>query len=462
MTNSPWQDDACSLMEAFRNKERSPKEELEATLAAIESSSLNAFAYLEPERALERAEKADVSQPFGGLPVAVKELDAVKDWPATHASIPMKDEIGKYDSTVVERLRACGANLFGQTTASEFGGVNCTHTKLHGSTLNPWNQERTPGGSSGGAAAAVSGGICTLSTAGDGGGSIRIPAGFCGLFGLKATFGRIPMGPYLEPEPLTVVYGCVSRSVRDTARWLDVCNGTDIHDPFSLPRIEGWEKNLDSYDLAGKRVAIAPTLGCATVLPAIQDMIVSNGELLAKDCGMTVVDIPVNFPEGSMEWAIANSAGLLNVLGDRYPECEQDLTLEIGFALKVALGMYDLKMAAKVDAFRSRVFEAFAEVFSQVDFVIASTNPDVAFNAAGPLPASVGEVNCGMGNNGALTIPCNISGNPAVNIPVGNLDGLPVGMQVISRRHEEALLLDLARVVERERPWPIIAPGAPL
>ncbi len=461
MTDTPWMNDACSLVDAFRKRERSPKEELQATLNAIDKSTLNAFCYLEAEKALERADKIDTSLPFGGLPIAVKELDPVKGWPASKASVPLKDEIGKYDSTVVERLRENGANLFGQTNASEFGGVNCTHTKLHGSTLNPWNKERTPGGSSGGAASAVSGGLCTLSTAGDGGGSIRIPSGFCGLVGLKTTFGRIPMGPYLEPEPFTVTMGCVSRSVRDTARWLDVCNGQDIHDPFSLPKVVGWEQRLGSYGLAGKKVAIAPTLGCATVLPAIQEMIHEHGQLLAKDCSLEIVDIPVNFPEGSMEWAIGNSVGLVNTLGDKYPDCEQDLTLEIGFALRVALQMYDLKMAARVESFRTSVFEAFAQVFEQVDFVIASTNPDVAFSASGPLPSVVGDISCGMGNNGALTIPCNISGNPGINIPVGNLDGLPVGMQVISRRHEEALLLDLALSVERERPWPLVAPGAP-
>ncbi len=462
MTDSPWMGDACSLVDAYRSKDISPREALRATLDAIDASTLNAFCYLEAEAALDRADSADVSLPFGGVPIAVKELDPVDGWPGSHASIPLADRLYDHDSTMVTRLREAGANLFGQTTASEFGGINCTHTKLHGTTRNPWNQERTPGGSSGGSAAAVAGGLCTLATGGDGGGSIRIPAGFTGLFGLKTTFGRISLGPRVQPEPLTVTLGCVSRSVRDSARWLDVCSGVDPRDPFSLPKVDGWERNLDSYDLSGKRVAIAPTLGCATVLPAVCDLVTEQGTLLAKDAGLDVVDVDVKLPEGSMEWAVANSAGLLNVLGDLYPECEGDLTLEIGFALKVALQMYDLKMAARVDAYRMSVYEAFAEIFDQVDFIVASTNPDVAFNASGPLPTVVGEVTCGMGNNGALTIPCNISGNPGVSIPVGTVDGLPVGMQVIGRRHEEALLLDLARIVERQRPWPLTAPGAPL
>ncbi len=127
--------------------------------------------------------------------------------------------------------------LVGQTTASEFGGINLTYTRLHGATSNPYDLERSPGGSSGGSAASVAGGVFPICTGGDGGGSIRIPAGFTGLFGLKATFGRIPKGPHTEIEPLTAVIGCLSRSVRDTARWFDVCNGYDEYDPFSLPRV---------------------------------------------------------------------------------------------------------------------------------------------------------------------------------------------------------------------------------
>ena len=134
--------------------------------------------------------------------------------------------------------------LAAQTTAPEFGGINCTSTELHGTTRNPWNLERTPGGSSGGTAAAVAGGLLPIATGSDGGGSIRGPAGFSGLFGLKATYGRIPKGPDGTIEPMTTVLGCLTRSVRDTARYFDACNGFDRRDPLSLPRVEGWEAGL--------------------------------------------------------------------------------------------------------------------------------------------------------------------------------------------------------------------------
>ncbi|MET0458312.1 MAG: amidase, partial [Ilumatobacteraceae bacterium] len=220
MGDTPWTGDACSLVDAFRRGERSPVEELDAVFAAVDASPLNAFSHVDREHAALAAGVADVSLPFGGVPIGVKELDEVAGWPYTHASVPFKDQIATATSTMVQRIRDHGgAVLAGQTTASEFGGVNVTRTVLHGTTSNPWQLDRTPGGSSGGSAAAVAGGILTLATGGDGGGSIRIPAGFCGLVGLKATFGRVPKSPNAQYGNLTTVAGCLARSVRDVARW---------------------------------------------------------------------------------------------------------------------------------------------------------------------------------------------------------------------------------------------------
>src|SRR6476661_4599557 len=255
----PWLGDACSLVDEFRAGRRSPVEELDATFAAIDASKLNAWSYLDPDGARAAAAQADVDMPFGGVPMGVKQLTSVAGWPATEASLPLKDHVAEHDATMVGRLRAAGAVLPGATTASEFGGVNLTSTKLHGSTRNPWNLETTPGGSSGGAAAAVAGGECSIATGGDGGGSIRIPAGFTGLVGLKNTYGRIPKGPHMVVGSLTAVSGCLARSVRDAARYLDVCNGFDPRDPYSLPRVDGYERGLGQQELKGKRVVIAPT-----------------------------------------------------------------------------------------------------------------------------------------------------------------------------------------------------------
>ncbi|MEZ5179530.1 MAG: amidase [Acidimicrobiales bacterium] len=210
MADAPWSGDACSLVDAFRAGERSPREELEATLAAIEASDLNAFSHVDPERALAAADRADVSQPFGGVPVGIKELDSVEGWPDTSASLVFEDRIATDTSTAVARLRDDGgAVLVGLTCASEFGGLNVSVTKLTGVTHNPWRHGKTVGGSSGGSAAAVSGGLVTLCSAADGGGSIRIPAGYTGLVGMKGTYGRIP-GARPPSRPSTEVFGCLA------------------------------------------------------------------------------------------------------------------------------------------------------------------------------------------------------------------------------------------------------------
>ncbi len=461
--------DACALVDAFRAGTISPTEALAASLSAIADSTLNAVCFVDEEQARAAAASADVSLPFGGVPVAFKELDPVLGWPQTEASLVLRDRIAAYDGTMTTRLREAGAVPVGQTTASEFGGINCTYTRLHGATANPYDRTRTPGGSSGGSAAAVAGGLVPIATGGDGGGSIRIPAGFTGLLGLKSTFGRIPKGPHTEIEPLTAVLGCLARSVRDAARWFDVCNGASEYDPFSLPRVEGWEAGLGRHDLRGMRAVVAPDLGSAVISRAVREAVEGAAAALIADAGLARVDVAVSLPRGGLEWALAGTASLLVGLGDRYPACEADLTPEIMLAANVATRHYDIEAAKGIEDFRRRSIRALAAVFDQADFVLCATNPDVAFAAQGPLPTTVDGVDlvaelgfeAAVGNNGALTIPANTTGNPAVAIPVGLVDGLPVSLQVIGRHHAEPLLLELARVVERERPWPLVVPGAP-
>jgi Asp-tRNA(Asn)/Glu-tRNA(Gln) amidotransferase A subunit family amidase len=473
LNDQPWLLDACSLVDAFRQGEISPTEVLEATLGAIERSGLNAFSFVDTEPARTTARDADVSLPFGGVPIAVKELEPVEGWPFSEASLVFADRVADHTAIMVRRMRRAGAVLAGQTTASEFGGINVTHTRLHGTTRNPWNPERTPGGSSGGSAAAVAGGLVPIATGGDGGGSIRIPAGHTGLFGLKSTYGRIPKGPRIHQVPHTVTVGCLSRSVRDTARWFDVCNGYDPHDVMSLPRVEGWEDGLGTHRdaLRGKRAVVSVDLGIAVVHPDVARLVVEHAEALIVDAGLTRVDVIVAFPITLFEWAMSNIVTLRDDLGDRYPACEQDLTIEVMFGLNIADHHYDLKMAAAAEKFRVDLNESMAVILDQADFVLAAVCPDVAFAAEGPIPMTVGDTDLlerfggdvlrAGANQGALTIPANLAGNPAVAIPIGTVDGMPVGLQVIGHHHHEQLLLDLAVIAERERPWPLVAPGAP-
>lgn len=464
MTDTPWQGDACSLVEAFRRGERHPSEELASTLAAIERSSLNAFSFLDAASASASAAAADVSLPFGGVPVGVKELDQVQGWPDTEASLPLKDRIATHTSTKLRRLRdGGGAVLVGLTTASEFGGVNVSRTVLNGTTRNPWQLDRTPGGSSGGSAAAVAGGIVTLATGGDGGGSIRIPAGFCGLPGLKSTYGRFPKGPTAPIGNLTAVAGIMARSVRDIARHLDVCSGHDAHDPFSLPREAGWEAGLGSQvgDLRGLRAAVLVDFGGAYVTPASAQVVIDAAEALIGDLGLRRVDVDVTIPNMGAAWSLTGLVDTYAELGDAWPACADDLTREMRHGLRWADGRYDVRALIKAETRRRALNDAMAAMFGEVDLVLTASNPDVAFAADGSPPSVFAGKEVGGWNNGRLTAPSNLYGNPAMQIPAGAVGGLPVGLQVLAPHFRERWLLDAALVAERERPWPLVAPGAP-
>ncbi len=461
MTDTPWLGDSCSLVDAFRRGERSPLEELQATYDAIDASGLNAITYTPREWAIESARKADVSLPFGGVPIGVKELDDVKGWPNTEACVVFEDRIADYTSVMVERIRdRGGAVLAAQTTASEFGGVNVTRTVIHGTTRNPWNTERTPGGSSGGSASAVAGGLLTIATGGDGGGSIRIPAGFTGLFGLKATFGRIPRAPRTVIGNMTVTIGCVSRSVRDTARWFDVCNGYDGRDQFSLPRTSGWEADLGTHteSLRGMRVAVVADWGGAVVSPAMWETLEAAADRLIAATGMTRVNgVDTSLPSMGAAWSISGGIGTYSQLAEYWPDCKDVLTPEIRGSMRVTQERYNLDARVKIESRRMELNERMAAIFGEVDFVMTASNPDVAFAADGPLPSEFGGISAGAGNNGRLTFPANMHGNPAVSVPAGFVDGLPVGLQIVGRHYAEQQLLDAALVVERNEPWPLVA-----
>ena len=467
MSDETWQGDAVGLVEAFRAGDRSPLEELDASFAAIDASDLNAVCFADREAAREQARAADISKPFGGVPIGVKSLNEVAGWPYDEASVPLKGRVGQVTTTQVDRIRHNGgAVLAAQTTSSEFGGVNVTRTLLYGATHNPWKHGRTPGGSSGGSAAVVAGGLLPIATGGDGGGSIRIPAGFTGLVGLKATFGRIPLGPNTQYGNLTVTTGCLSRSVRDTARWFDVTNGHDPTDPLSLPRVEGWERGLGTHtaDLRGARVAVVADWGGAVVSPIMWELLEEAATQLIADCSMQRTDdVDTHVPRMGGAWSISGMIEIRALLGDRYPGCADDLTPEMKYGLAQTEGKYSEEGRARLEQRRTELNHAMARIFDPadgVDFVVTASNPDVAFDADGPLPSMFGGIEAGRGNNGQLTFPANLHGNPAISIPAGSIDGLPIGLQIVGRHFSEPLLLDLALTMERNRPWPLTAPSA--
>ena len=501
MPDTPWTGDACSLVDAFRSGARTPKEELEATLAAIEASDLNCFSFVDPGRARKVCAEADVSLPFGGVPTGIKELFPVEGWPNTEGSLVFKDRVADHTSRHIDRLLERGGVVpVGLTTSSEFGGLNVSVTKLNGITHNPWRRGRTAGGSSGGAASSVAGGLVTLGPGGDGGGSLRIPAGYNGLFTLKGTFGRITRAPHAYARPNTVVFGNVARSVRDVARYLDVCAGLDPWDPTTLPSDRQWEAGLGTVDLQGMRAAVIPAIGGAILDKGMAEHVEAQAEQLINWAGLKRVEVDVEIPNLAAHWMIGNLATLLADLGTLWPQCLPELTDEVGIGLLLSQSLYNLRLAAVAEELRVLANEAMGRAFEECDLIIAAVNPGVAFaaeaatssqeksfidvattnaasrvgfravmgavrmaaSAAPRLPSAlvsaVAERSPDMMAMGALTMISNIYGNPAVSIPSGTIDGLPVGLQVLGRHHEDAVLLDVGLTMERNQPWPLVAP----
>ena len=221
----------------------------------------------------------------------------------------------------------------------------------------------------------------SLATGGDGGGSIRIPAGYTGLLGMKGTFGRIPRSPHAYMRPNTVVLGNLARSVRDAARYYDVCGGYDPADPTSLPKHPGYEAGLGTHDLEGKRVAIVPSLGGVPLEPGVEEHLRAEAEALIAATGMVQVDLDIELPNLAAQWMMGNLATLLADLGDQWPACAEDMTPDVALGLYMAQSLYNLRTAAVAEALRLQANEAMAAAFEQVDFIIAATNPGPAFPA---------------------------------------------------------------------------------
>ena len=469
-----YQRDMCELADGVRAGECTAKELLEAHLERIEhlNPTLNAVCHLDVDAARARADAVDAEVasggdpgPLGGVPVGVKELASVAGWPETEASLIYADRVAAHDDTEVARLRAAGAVLVGLTTASEFGAVCFTNTPLHGITRNPWNTERTPGGSSGGSAAAVAAGLFPVCTGGDGGGSIRIPASYCGLPGMKSTYGATGTGPGMFSFSQTSVRGPMVRSVRDAARYLDVIVGPTLTDPHSLLRpARGLEAQIVSGEaieaLRGLRVAWSSTLGYASAEHSVSALAREAADALIEAAGLEFVDVPIELPKPGTSWTVL---GTMNEMAHAYEDM-RDRVQDLTDVMRLSVASFEhLRPDILLKAMRGRwqTVAASAALFEEVDLLLTPTTPTTAFEAEGRLAGLVNgkEVSL-MGLGAPFTAPFNLTGQPACSIPAGMVDGLPVALQVVARRHDDVHCLAAAALLEQQRPWPKLAPLA--
>jgi aspartyl-tRNA(Asn)/glutamyl-tRNA(Gln) amidotransferase subunit A len=436
--------------------------------------ALHAFVFLDEARARSAADAIDTAVadgrdpgPLAGVPLGIKELEAVEGWPDTRASTALRDRIATTTSTMTTRLLAAGAVPVGLTASPEIGHLPYTCSVLHGPTRNPWDLERTPGGSSGGAGAALAAGLIHLATGSDMGGSIRLPAGWSGVVGVKGTLGRIPRGPGFLGHADMVHYGPLARSVADAARFLDVAAGPDERDPTSLPApVVPFGDGLARSDLTGLRVAVIHDNGLSPSHPDVRAVLRAAADALIGAAGLREVAVTLDLPD-----IMVGAAALLYADGDpdmaaAMPEIMGNLFVTDGAGplMELAFAGADLSSDAMAAATRTRfaLNQELARAFAEADLLLLPTSPVPAFGCAGPLPTEVDGRDIGPQACALFTSPFNLSGHPAVSVPMGMVEGAPVGMQIVARRHQDALALAVAAAFERARPWPLLAPDPTL
>jgi aspartyl-tRNA(Asn)/glutamyl-tRNA(Gln) amidotransferase subunit A len=392
--------------------------------------------------------RGDDPGPFAGVPFGVKDLDDCAGMPTSHGSLVYKGKGPvEQDSIHVARLRAAGGVPIGKTAAPEFGTLNFTKTKAWGVTRNPWDLTRTPGGSSGGSAAAVAAGIVPVATASDGGGSTRIPAGFSGLVGLKPSHGRIP-----HPGPSgsqTAVHGLLTTTVADSARHLDITAGPDDDDRLSLPAAAGsYEDLMESLPVAGLRARWSFDLGFVEhVDPDVAHVAEAAASALVGAAGLELDGKDVVLTDPVRTWLSSGAMDLwFSIEEDMWPAVADDLTRYSRDTLEQTKD-YPVSKYARAIRRREQLTLDAARLFREVDVLLTPTTAVPAFAAEGPPPG------------GAMATPftmlANLCWNPSISVPAGlTTEGLPVGLQITVPRHRDDLALRLARIWEQTQPWP--------
>ena len=444
------------LASQVRNREISARELTAAALERIESldPALNAFVCVDGDRALSDAATVDQRLvagegvgPLAGIPIGVKDLEDAAGFPTRYGSLLSSDLPAEGDSVLVARLRAAGCVVVGKTTTPEYGHKGLTESPLTGVTRNPWNTDRSPGGSSGGSAAALASGMLPLATGSDGGGSIRIPAALCGLSGLKTTQGRVALGGPTPPgSGLSTVKGPMTSNIIDTAFALDMCVGPHPTDAFSLPRSGApWFEAATSSRLPS-RVVWSPTMGFADVDDEIAVTCEAAVEQLASaGVEVSVVDDiwaedPVN-PWFAMWTALrARSQGhLLDT-----PQWEQ-IDESLRFLIKWGLDVKAADLVGAIDAIHMLNLDL-ERAFEQAPLILTPA-------CAGQTP-EVGRDGLINGEEQpswvSFTYGLNLTRNPAGSVNCGfTADGMPVGMQVIGRQLDDVGVIQAMAAMEQ-------------
>jgi len=458
-----WFKPAYELAQAIQAKKLSPVELMEACLERIDQVNplLNGFIAMRRDEAMaearataDRIARGEAVGPLAGLPFGVKELEDAEGFPSTHASVPFKDNWPQRDSVQVERLKKAGGIMLGKTNSPEFGYTAFTKNLLFGVSRNPWNPERTPGGSSGGTSAAIASGMVPLATGSDGGGSIRIPACWTGCFGHKPSFGRIPMGPFQMLGWVDAsVFGPITRTVRDAAMYMDAVVGAHESDPNSLPHPGYSYVEVLERLPKGLRIAWSPDLGYAAV---DRDVLreAANAARAFEKLGHRVDEVGKVFDDPGLIWGHLSSTQTYATIYEKLPEHREEFGHAFLRGVELARRTTPDRYG-KAQRMRAKLVNQLWEFFEEYDLLLTPTLPIEAIDARGPWPTHIGGKRIKNPLHVvAFTYPFNLSGHPAATVRAGFTDnGLPVGLQIVARRHRDDLVLQASHAYEQERPW---------
>ena len=451
---------ASDLATAIAKKKVSPVEVVDAIFSRIDTlKELNAYVTLDGERARQTAKAAERAVmrrgarlgPLHGVPFSVKDLIITKGVRTTFGTPLYRDNVPTEDAPSVERLKTAGAIMLGKTNTPTLGWVGVTDNLLFGVTRNPWSLTHTPGGSSGGAAAAVAAGLAPLAIGTDGGGSIRKPAAWCGIFGLKASWGRIPVYPSSAAWSLSHA-GPMTRTVKDAALMMNVCAGPDERDQYSLPPVGVDYVRALKGNLKGLRVAWSDTLGIAPAVdPEVRETTAKAARAF-RELGCRVESVNPTWPSPYDCWRTIFLGGIGARLApylDRRDQIDPGLLPIVEEATKLPPTKY-------VQAWFDRLawWQHARAFFERYDLLLTPTVACPPLRIGEFYPAEIGGIPVGREAASVFTFIFNMTGQPAATVPCGfTKAGLPVGLQIIGRRFDDVTVLRASAAFETARPW---------
>lgn len=456
---------ATELVAAYRAGTLSPVEATQDVLDRIDQvdDKVRAFCLVDADRALTAAKESErrwqQAQPQGlvdGVPTSIKDIFLTAGWPTLRGSkVVNPDQDWPIDGPPVARLREHGAVLVGKTTTPELAWKGVTDSRLSGVTVNPWDTSRTPGGSSGGSAAAVALGMGPLSIGTDGGGSVRIPAAFTGTVAMKPTYGRVPHWPS-SPFGTLAHAGPMARTVADTALLLDVISGPDARDWSALPPLTGSYSGALGSGVLGLRIALSPTLGYVDVDPDVADAVEAAAAVFSDLLGAEVDIVDPGFADCVEEFHVLWFTGVAKTV-ERLPAEERE-RMEPALNEVVAIGercsALDYLSATATRMAMGTKMGAFHERY---DLLLTPTVPITPFLAGEEVP--IGWHLPRWTSWTPFTYPFNMTQQPAASVPCGwSANGLPIGLQVVGPRHADSRVLAACAAYERVAPWAHLRP----